>query len=167
MKVRYLEPVVEFRLSNGNLPFKTTTTAGLSHREVQCIDDHKLQLDQVITAPMPKILLDISIPTHWLAIEGKQPTINENLEIISKADLTTDSLNPTIDELLFSIIRALGDRIVKSCENSSVSPIDKITIDRINDVISKYIPPAYCTSHSTPDHHEHFKEEISNFSGQS
>ena len=31
---------------------------------------------------------------HWLAIEGKQPTINENPEIISKADLTTDSLDP-------------------------------------------------------------------------
>lgn len=31
---------------------------------------------------------------HWLAIEGKQPTINENPEIISKSDLTTDSLDP-------------------------------------------------------------------------
>ncbi len=31
---------------------------------------------------------------HWLAIEGKQPTINENPEIISKADLTADSLDP-------------------------------------------------------------------------
>jgi len=84
---------------------------GLNHREVQCIDDHEVQLDQVITAPMPKIPLDISIRSkflcsgstkkqkrfflaHWLAIEGKQPTINENPEIISKADLTTDSLDP-------------------------------------------------------------------------
>jgi transcription initiation factor TFIID subunit 6 len=86
---------------------------GLNHREVQCIDDHELQLDQVITAPMPKIPLDICIRSkrhffwietktyltffflaHWLAIEGKQPTINENPEIISKADLTTDSLDP-------------------------------------------------------------------------
>jgi hypothetical protein len=31
---------------------------------------------------------------HWLAIEGKQPTVNENPEIISKADLTADSLDP-------------------------------------------------------------------------
>jgi len=29
-----------------------------------------------------------------LAIEGKQPTINENPEIISKADLTADPLDP-------------------------------------------------------------------------
>jgi transcription initiation factor TFIID subunit 6 len=94
MKIRYLEPIVGFRLSNGNLPFKTTIAAGTNHREVQCIDDHELQLDQVITAPLPKIPLDISIRTHWLAIEGKQPTINENPEIISKADLTADSLDP-------------------------------------------------------------------------
>ncbi|CAF2953320.1 unnamed protein product [Rotaria sp. Silwood2] len=55
MKIRYLEPIVEFRLSNGKLPFKTTTAAGSNHREVQCIEVHELQLDQVITALMPKI----------------------------------------------------------------------------------------------------------------
>ena len=40
--------------------------------------------------------IDFSIVclAHWLAIEGKQPTINENPEIISKADLTSDSLDP-------------------------------------------------------------------------
>ena len=84
-----------------------------NHREVQYIDDHELQLDQVISGPIPKIPLDVSIrgrlacftvrrmlvcpscaAAHWLAIEGKQPTINENPEIISKADLTADSLDP-------------------------------------------------------------------------
>ena len=34
------------------------------------------------------------ILAHWLAIDGKQPTINENPEIISKADVTTDALDP-------------------------------------------------------------------------
>jgi hypothetical protein len=63
----------------------------------------------VITAPMPKIPLDVSIRSkvillfrigktffsaHWLAIEGKQPRINENPEIISNTDLTAASLNP-------------------------------------------------------------------------
>ncbi|CAF3598375.1 unnamed protein product [Rotaria sp. Silwood1] len=359
MKMRYLEPIVGFRLSNGNLPFKTTTAAGSSHREVQCIDDHELQLDQVITAPLPKVPLDISIRTHWLAIEGKQPTINENPEIISKADLTADSLDPmksltkkrynldaskiktsnphelsleqqiyykeiteacvgseeqkrteaiaslstetglhqilprivlfisegvkinlmqynlailiylmrmtsalldnkslycekylhqlfpaimscilakqlcarpdtdnhwalrdyaasrcaqmvkmfsanihglrnrivriflrtfhserlplvthygalvglcemgqeTIEELVFPIIRTLGERIIKYLENPSLSSIDKITIDRISGVISKYIPIAYRASRPAPDDLEHFKHEFGSYYG--
>ncbi len=81
MKMRYLEvkysenknqylffspqPIIGFRLSNGNLPFKTTIAPGTNHREVQCIDDHELQLDQVITAPLPKIPLDISIRSTY------------------------------------------------------------------------------------------------------
>ncbi|CAF1381193.1 unnamed protein product [Rotaria sordida] len=359
MKMRYLEPIVGFRLSNGNLPFKITTAVGSSHREVQCIDDHELQLDQVITAPLPKVPLDFSIRTHWLAIEGKQPTINENPEIISKADLTADSLDPmksltkkrynldaskiktsnphelsleqqiyykeiteacvgseeqkrqeaiaslttetglhqilprivlfisegvkinlmqfnlailiylmrmtsalldnkslycekylhqlfpaimscilakqlcarpdtdnhwalrdyaasrcaqmvkmfsanihglrnrivriflrtfhserlplvthygalvglcemgqeTIEELVFPIIRTLGERIIKSLENPSLSSIDKITIDRINGVISKFIPAAYRASRPSPDDLEHFKHEFGSYYG--
>jgi transcription initiation factor TFIID subunit 6 len=359
MKMRHLEPIIGFRLSNGNLPFKTTTAAGTNHRDVHCIDDHELQLDQVITAPMPKIPLDVSIRTHWLAIEGKQPTVNENPEIISKADLTADSLDPmksltkkrynldaskiktsnphelsleqqiyykeiteacvgseeqkrqeaiaslstetglhqilprivlfisegvkvnlmqynlailiylmrmtsallenkslycekylhqlfpaimscilakqlcprpdtdnhwalrdyaasrcaqmvkmfsasihglrnrivriflrtfhserlplvthygalvglcemgqeAIEELVFPIIRTLGDRIVKSHENPSLSSIDKITIERINNVISKYIPTAYRASRPSPDDPEHFKHEFGSYYG--
>ncbi|CAF3342888.1 unnamed protein product [Rotaria socialis] len=359
MKMRYLEPIVGFRLSNGNLPFKTTTAVGTNHREVQCIDDHELQLDQVITAPLPKIPFDISIRTHWLAIDGKQPTINENPEIVSKADLTSDSLDPmksltkkrynldaskiktsnphelsleqqiyykeiteacvgseeqkrqeaiaslstetglhqilprivlfisegvkvnlmqynlailiylmrmtsallenkslycekylhqlfpaimscilakqlcarpdtdnhwalrdyaasrcaqmvkmfsanihglrnrivriflrtfqserlplvthygalvglcemgqeAIEELVFPIIRPLGDRIVKSHENAALSSMDKITIDRINGVISKFIPTAYRTSRQPSDELEHFKHEFGSYYG--
>ncbi|CAF4117651.1 unnamed protein product, partial [Adineta steineri] len=64
-------PIVGCRLSNGNLPFQATTAASLSHHEVQYIHDHELQLDQVITAPMPKIPLDFymkmfSASTHGL-----------------------------------------------------------------------------------------------------
>ncbi|CAF0983928.1 unnamed protein product [Adineta steineri] len=155
---------------------------------------------------MPKISLNVSIKTYWLAIKGRQSTINENPSTISKADLTTDSLDleqhifyteitevcvsseeqkrhplviiyeivlheyfletfhnerlplvidygvldglcemdqKIIGELVFPIIRALGDQIVKSCENPLLSPIDKITIARINGIISKYIPTAY------------------------
>ncbi|CAF3948015.1 unnamed protein product [Adineta steineri] len=88
MKMQYLGLIVEFRLSNGNLLFKTTR-ADLSHRKVQCIHDYELQLDQVITLPMPKN----TFKSYWLATEGKQSTINDNSKIISKADLTTDSLD--------------------------------------------------------------------------
>jgi len=50
---------------------------GLNHREVQCIDDHEVQLDQVITAPMPKIPLDISIRSKFLCSGSTTKTIAE------------------------------------------------------------------------------------------
>ncbi|CAF0749045.1 unnamed protein product [Adineta steineri] len=52
-----VEVIVGFCLSNGNLLFKTTTTA------------------------------------RWLVNEDKQPTLNENPKIISKANLTTHLLD--------------------------------------------------------------------------
>jgi len=356
---RYLEPIVGFRLSNGNVPFRSTNVPNSSYRDVQCLDDHELPLDQVITGPLPKLPLDISIRTHWLAIEGKQPTINENPEIISKADLTADSLDPMksltkkrynldaskikssnphelsleqqiyykeiteacvgsdepkrqeamaslasetglhqivprlvlfisegvkvnlmqynlailiylmrmtssllenkslycekylhqlfpavmscilakqlcarpeadnhwalrdyaavrsalmvkmfssnihglrnrimriflrtfnnerlplvthygaliglcemgkemIEELVFPIIRTLGDRIMKITENPSISQIDKITVEKINGGIMKYIPPAYRDSHHPPDDLDHFKQEFGSYYG--
>lgn len=36
---------------------------------------------QVIAAPLPKAPLDISISSHWLAIEGVQPAMPENAPV--------------------------------------------------------------------------------------
>ncbi|CAF1482097.1 unnamed protein product [Adineta steineri] len=70
-----------------------------------------------------------------------------------------------IEQYVFSITRTFSDRIVKSCGNLSLPPIDKIMIDRINGVISKYNPTAYRTLRSTPDDLEHFKEDVAIFYG--
>ncbi|CAF1261084.1 unnamed protein product [Adineta steineri] len=71
-----------------------------------------------------------------------------------------------IEQYVFSITRTFSDRIVKSCGNLSLPPIDKIMIDRINGVISKYNPTAYRTLRSTPDDIEHSNEDFGNFYGQ-
>lgn len=42
----------------------------------------------------------------------------------------------TIEELVLPRIRQLGDRVMKAQEGPSLSPVDKITIERINGVIS-------------------------------
>lgn len=36
---------------------------------------------QVTEAPLPKAPLDVSITSHWLAIEGVQPAIPENAPV--------------------------------------------------------------------------------------
>lgn len=36
---------------------------------------------QVMDAPLPKAPLDTAVVAHWLAIEGVQPTIPENIPV--------------------------------------------------------------------------------------
>jgi hypothetical protein len=63
----------------------------------------------VVAAPLPKLPLDISIRgkifsnsekiikknslVHWMSINGKQPIISENPDIISKSDMTIDPVS--------------------------------------------------------------------------
>ena len=67
-------------------------------------------------------MLVSSTSAHWLAIEGKQPTINENPEIISKADQTSDSLDP--------VRHLIGSLFVNSSE--SLSQTKSLTRKRYN-----------------------------------
>jgi hypothetical protein len=45
-----------------------------------------------------------------------------------------------IEELVFPIIKSLGDRIVKILEGASISSIDKITIDKVTNIIMVNAP---------------------------
>lgn len=72
----------------------------------------------------------------------------------------------TIEQLVFPIIKVLGERMMKLNESSTLSSSDKNTIQRINQIVFKYIPNAYRTSHSEPDNLEYFKQEFSHYYGQ-
>ncbi|KAI0115607.1 TATA box binding protein associated factor [Nemania sp. FL0031] len=42
------------------------------------IDDEEADFERVINGPLPKVSRDANYTTHWLAIEGVQPTIPQN-----------------------------------------------------------------------------------------
>ncbi|KAJ1516286.1 hypothetical protein HMI55_002625, partial [Coelomomyces lativittatus] len=42
------------------------------------LDDEELDFDKVLSAPLPKLPLDVCLTAHWLAIEGVQPSIPQN-----------------------------------------------------------------------------------------
>ena len=76
----------------------------------------------MITSPLPKIPLDVSIRgkqtnfprrkydviilslAHWLAIDGQQPLTCENPEIVSKDELAMDSLDPVSSTKIYRFI---------------------------------------------------------------
>ncbi|CAF0738099.1 unnamed protein product [Adineta steineri] len=98
------------------------------------------------------LLFKTARAAHCLVTKSKQPTMNENSKIISKADLTTDSLDlETIPNL--------------SSKTDPHRILSRIVVFIYEDVI-KYISPVYHASRSTPDGLEHFKEEFGYFYGK-
>ena len=58
------------------------------------LDDKELDLNDLVSQPMPKIPLAPSLRAHWLAIDGVQPSIPENPPAAEKDQLLMDSTNP-------------------------------------------------------------------------
>ncbi|KAI0141574.1 DUF1546-domain-containing protein [Xylariaceae sp. FL1272] len=42
------------------------------------IDDEEADFERIINGPLPKVPRDVSFTSHWLAIEGVQPTVPQN-----------------------------------------------------------------------------------------
>ncbi|MED6143027.1 hypothetical protein PIB30_002849 [Stylosanthes scabra] len=76
LSLRNVEPIYGFA-SGGPLRFKRA----LGHRDLFYIEDKDLDLKDVIEAPLPKAPLDTAVTCHWLAIEGVQPAIPENVPV--------------------------------------------------------------------------------------
>lgn len=76
LKLRNVEPIYGF--ASGD-PLRFKRAAG--HRDLFYIDDKDAEFKDVIEAPLPKAPLDVSVTTHWLAIEGVQPAIPENAPV--------------------------------------------------------------------------------------
>ncbi|KAI9185779.1 hypothetical protein LWI28_010560 [Acer negundo] len=76
LKLRNVEPIYGFA-SGDSLRFKRAA----GHKDLYYVDDKGVELRDVMEAPLPKAPLDTSVTTHWLAIEGVQPAIPENVPL--------------------------------------------------------------------------------------
>lgn len=89
---RNLEPLFGYD-SNETLIFK-----GLPSN-VYYVPDEEIDLEEFLERPLPKIPLKPYIQSHWLAIEGVQPPIQQNPILIEKQPINTDSLTAYQEEL--------------------------------------------------------------------
>ncbi|CAA6663660.1 unnamed protein product [Spirodela intermedia] len=84
LSLRNVEPIYGFA-SGDPLRFKRA----VGRKDLFYIDDKEVDLKDVIEAPLPKAPLDTAVVVHWLAIEGVQPAIPENVAmeaIVAPAD---------------------------------------------------------------------------------
>lgn len=65
------------------MPFRSATSGG---RTLYFTDDQVLNLDDIIQSnnQTVKVPNEMSLRAHWLAVDGVQPSIPENPEIVSK-----------------------------------------------------------------------------------
>uniref|UniRef100_T1PAC5 Transcription initiation factor TFIID subunit 6 n=1 Tax=Musca domestica TaxID=7370 RepID=T1PAC5_MUSDO len=92
LKVRNIEPQYGFT-SNDFIPFRFASGGG---RELHFNEEKEMDLTEIVQGNVAKIPLDITLRTHWLAVDGIQPTIPENPPPLSKDHQALDSVNPVV-----------------------------------------------------------------------
>lgn len=92
IKVRNIEPQYGFT-SKDFIPFRFASGGG---RELHFVEDKEVDLNEIVQACPPKIPLDITLRSHWLCVDGIQPTIPENPPPLSKDSQALVSVNPVV-----------------------------------------------------------------------
>ncbi|XP_031850183.1 transcription initiation factor TFIID subunit 6 isoform X2 [Nomia melanderi] len=95
LKIKNIEPTYGF-FAKDHVPFRFASGGG---RELHFVEEKEIDLNEVISMSggqsWPKLPLEITLRTHWLCIDGVQPTIPENPPPVSKDIQKLESVDPT------------------------------------------------------------------------
>ncbi|KAF9996892.1 hypothetical protein BGZ80_010004 [Entomortierella chlamydospora] len=94
LRVRNVEPLYGFSSADPTRFRRTTAGTGATGTtEIFFLEDEELDFETILSAPLPKVPLDVTYTAHWLAIEGVQPAIPQNP---TPTDAKTDLLHKRI-----------------------------------------------------------------------
>ena len=120
LKVKAIEPIYGFD-SYEQTPFRCTTSTGGngSGRTIYYAEDQIVDLNDLINQNNQTLKLpnDFVINAHWLAIEGVQPSVPENPQLVSreaqKKEVVEGAAKPKEKQLQQQQKRNIGDSLVK------------------------------------------------------
>ncbi|XP_044752034.1 transcription initiation factor TFIID subunit 6 [Coccinella septempunctata] len=90
LRSKNLEPQFGFR-NPEYTPFRFASGGG---RELHFLEETEVDLNDLITNSTPKAPYDVTLRTHWLSIDGIQPTIPENPPPATKSMQKLESVDP-------------------------------------------------------------------------
>ena len=79
LRGKNIEPLYGFECHE-YIPLRHSSGGG---KEIYYHDDQEVDLIDIISSPLPKLPCEVTIRTHWLAVDGVQPLIPENLPPLS------------------------------------------------------------------------------------
>ena len=121
-KVKNIEPLYGFECAD-YIPIRHTSGGG---KDIYYPDDQEIDLVNLISSPLPKLPCEATLRAHWLAVEGVQPMIPENIPPVSfreQQQLNVASVLPSEKEVVVQSKDVRLDRKRKK-EESTVATGD-------------------------------------------
>lgn len=79
LRSKNIEPLYGFECSE-YIPLRHSSGGG---KEIYYPDDQEVDLVSIVSSPLPKLPCDVSLHSHWLAVDGVQPLVPENVPSLS------------------------------------------------------------------------------------
>ena len=98
LRVKNIEPLYGFDCTE-YIPFRHTSGGG---KDIYFPDEKEINLVDLVSSPLPRLPGDISLRSHWLCVEGVQPTIPENPPPLSLEDQKAEALASTLPTVQLS-----------------------------------------------------------------